>query len=342
MSCVDRTGEFAVLAESCRRALPAPVQAVRIRPRAAIALQAGALVTQIKQAAALVTRLHQLARRRALFDDPAAEINELVPRIKSELQAANAGLAEFLTACSTQSGTDPRKATAGTVACSPRTHWTMVAEILREKAVAVAGVLQDALSTRARNLQEHTSRRRQIARSNFVPTVQADSPLWAPMQFQTAQPQLDSALASAAGGRQGGLRSRRPGGFVVTPEPATVAAVAPSSSPARGGTPAAAPASDAVRRGGHTASGGMADRTTALPSSRGPPVLASGSSGASSASPGQRRGGGGGAYSYTAQQVAQYHSASNRLDEQLAVETTIVEIGARVRRSWLGVGLVCC
>lgn len=341
MSCVDRTGEFAVLAESCRRALPAPVQTVRIRPRAAIAVQAGALAAQIKQAAALVTRLHQLARRRALFDDPAAEINELVPRIKSELQAANAGLAEFLTACSTQSGADPRKATAGTVACSPRTHWTLVAEILREKAVAVAGVLQDALTTRARNLQEHTSRRRQIARSNFVPTVQADSPLWAPMQFQTAQPQLDSALATAPGGaRQGGLRSRRPGGFVVTPEPAPVTAVASSSSPARGGTPAAAPASDAVRRGGQTASGGMADRPSSLPGSRGPPaVLASGSSGTSSASPVQRRGGGGGAYSYTAQQVAQYHSASSRLDEQLAVETTIVEIGTRVRRR-SGVGLL--
>lgn len=309
---VDRTNEFVSLAESYWKDHPT-VAPARIRPRAAIALQAAALAAQIKRAAALVTRLRLLARRRALFDDPAAEINDLVPRIKAELQAANGALGDFLSACTSQSGGDPRATVTGALACTSRAHWTLVGEVLREKAVSVAGVLQDALSTRARNLQEHSARRRQIARSNFVPTVQqADSPLWTalqPPQLQQPQPFAGDDGAGGGAARGMGLRSRRPA--VIPLAPPTHSPRAGGVQPAPAGRPPAGPFSR-----GHQ-----------LPASvRSPPVGLS----VTATVPLAARPvgvGGSGAYSYSAQEVAQYHSASNRLEEQLAVESAVVEIG---------------
>lgn len=342
MSGVDRTNEFVALAESCWREHP-NVAPVRIRPRAAIALQASALAAQIKRTAALATRLHLLARRRALFDDPAAEINELVPRIKADLQAANGALAEFLTACTLQGGGDPRASVAGTVACTARAHWTLVGEVLREKAVAVAGVLQDALSTRARNLQEHSARRRQIARSNFIPTVQqADSPLWTALQPPQQPPQQQPSDEGAAAAARGtGLRSRRP---AVVP-----VALSPPASRTGGTQQAGAFGPAAIGRppafAGGGGGGGSSNRL--LPGARVAPSAPPAATPAPHSAPfgygdtgakARLGAGGGGAYSYSAQEVAQYHSASNRLEEQLAVESAVVEIGA----AWVGFVLRQC
>lgn len=307
MACIDRSSDFTSLAEAHRAALPSPPPPSRIRQKAAIALQAATLAAQIKRAASLVIRLHHLARRRALFDDPAAEINELVPRVKSELQSANSALAEFLSACSQQPGPDPR----AVLAHSPRAHWSLVSETLREKAVAVASLLQDALSTRARNLQEHNSRRRQIARSNFVPTLQADSPLWAPLQ--PASPAVDSESSAFTSTGHRGLRSRRPVG--AGPEaPPTSNAVArnPPSAFGRDSAPSLKDSNRAAQKAEFLAP--TAYNSAAIGVKRG----------------GNSAGGhaGGGAYSYTAQQVTQYHTASTRLEEQLAVEATVVEVGA--------------
>ena len=302
----DRTVEFDTLAESYRSSLTTAVPTVRINPRAAIAIQAAALAVHVKRAASLVTRLHHLARRRALFDDPAAEINELVPRIKTELQSANSGLSDFFAACLSQTGVDPRGAGPGALTGSPRTHWTLVGEVLREKAVAVTSVLQDALSTRARNLQEHNSRRRQFARSNFVPNLQADSPLWAPMQQHIAEAPAEVGQTTDASGTEG-LRSRRPLGSSLT-----ASAIPVSPAQRIGGV------------GGRPVVGGG----RMLPGARGPPVapsLAAPLTAPYINSPSKSRAGG--AYNYTAQQVTQYHSASSRLEEQHAVESTIVEIG---------------
>jgi hypothetical protein len=156
-------------------------------------------------------------------------------------------------------------------------------------------------------------------RSNFVPTVLPDAALFAPLTAASSEPSMTESTAL-----QGGLRSRRgfqhgPGtgntdvngslaGTTLTGATFPTANSSPKQGPGSGGGGLRGLAPAVVAAPSTSYGRGRGD---AKPSQQ--PFI----SGSASAT----------AYTYTAQQVAQYHTASSRADEQQHVEATVVEIG---------------
>ena len=305
----DRSKEFFSTAEVLRAqatvgSLP---PAARLAPRSPLYRSSHALASLVKESAGRVERLSRLAARRGLFDDPAAEVNALTAALKGDLQGLDVALRAFLAEAVRQAGGGGGGGGASSGGAppsdtSPRAFWNGVAELLRARTLDVTRGFHAALRARGDSMRAAAAQRATYARSNWAPSPSAlGSPLFADAPAPPPQ-----------------------GGQPPPPPPPWgaphLSIAAPASSP---GAPAAAAASLRRRGGAAPLPGGGSSSLSAaaaqgdsgtggLAGARGPSAAARPPSGA---------------YSYSAQQVAAYHSSRARVDEMRGVEATLSELG---------------
>jgi hypothetical protein len=278
---------------------------LKLPPRPALQIQVEALCRAVKSTAAAALRLHRLSRRRALYDDLASDVNSATQVIKAQLLHINSSLEQLHIATKSLSGLDPR--TTPAFVSSPRAHWLIIYETLKEHALDLARVFHDALATRAKNLHEHSQRRRAYDRSGFVPNVLPDAALFAP---------LDSPSPGSNFSHYTTDSPRDTGHRVVMHEGLRPRRLQPASTSQAG-------ASDSSHSNSHGTGSKQADPNQSWKG--GAYTQQQSSSGSSNNA--FMHSASSGAYKFTAQQVAQYHTVSARAEEQHQVEATVVEIG---------------
>lgn len=95
-------------------------------------------------------KLAQLAKRSSMFDDPAAEVDELTGIIKQDIQAMNSSIAE-LQRLSARSK-DPHNKQS-------ESHSHTVVDSLRSRLIDTTQEFKEVLTTRTENLKHHKERR---------------------------------------------------------------------------------------------------------------------------------------------------------------------------------------
>lgn len=305
---MDRSSEFFLTVEVLRQhggAEASPLVQLagktRISPPSALHKASTELATALKRTARRVFKLHKLAHRRGLFDDPAAEINELTVVIKSEIGALDAQMGRF--------AAEAARASAGVAAADPSRpagHWPMVSDMLRNHLLSVTRTFQDALRVRSERMREQANRRQQLAASAWMPPPAAasalNSPLFAPMP---AAPPPAPAAAPAA------------------------ASIAPSG--------AVQPAAELRRRGGgpptQSNSGSSSSSSAAVAAARQEEEAAAAAASYAPRYPVGLGAPAGGSYgAFSSQQLARAHDAQSRAADMRAVESTIVELGGMFTR----------
>lgn len=365
---MERTGEFFTVVDVLKRhagvAPSALAQLAAVKPQGASQLHrfSRSVARDVRACQKRVGKLMQLAQRKGLFDDPAAEINELARGVKADLKAIDGQLQTLAAEATRQQSANGRGGAAQPA------HWPAVVDILRGHALEMTRHFQDALRIRSENMKDQAARRRQFATSRWAPSAAAlplDSPLFgAPMGGQQ-QPQ--SQLPAVAGAPSASAATTQPHSSSMPPSPHASAAQHGTQFVAGNGPAAAADAGIAggLRRrpgqvqGGDSGHHGFAQPPLASGPGRpahayggqpGPPQATNGFSagkpqfsaypqqqpssnrfalpGSGGALHGSGGGGGGlGLGSYTAQQLAGLHDARQRENDMKSVESTIVELG---------------
>lgn len=243
---LDRSSEFFSIAEVLRRSHEAQqvaaglgpqsgTVAVKLLPKPRAHHYSQELAGKIKSTALLLVKLQRLARKKSLFDDPAAEFAELSAKVKTELQTLDAGFRVFLAECTRAAAAE--RVHGGSEELG-KAYWASISETLRGHMLLLARSLQDALRARTESIKQQSMVRHQFAKSSWAPSVDLSS----------------AALFSEMQGFGGG------GGGAGTPATA-VGAAGPS---AAGSVGSAAPGQGMHAQGQALGSAGAVSRAPAL------------------------------------------------------------------------------
>jgi syntaxin 5 len=332
---MERTGEFFTVVDVLRRhagVAPSPLaQLASARapaPGTSPLHRASRVVGRgLRGVERRVARLSHLAQRRGLFDDPAAEINDLTLAVKGELKALGAQL--------TSLAAEAARLPAGSASAA---FWGSeggggggggVVDVLRARLLDATRTFQGALRIRTDNIREQATARKQFAHSRWAPSAAAlplDSPLFGPGAAAAAAPPPPAPDAAAAGAAAASAALSPLG--AATSSPRASANGVGSSGPA-----AAAPgvvAAGLRRRGGPvpTAGGGGGGLHSAYtPPLPPPPVPSLPQYAGPSRPPLGFLGAGASGGTYSAQHLASMHDARAREADARQVESTIVELG---------------
>eukprot|EP00208_Stichococcus_sp_RCC1054_P005891 CAMPEP_0206144480 /NCGR_PEP_ID=MMETSP1473-20131121/24218_1 /ASSEMBLY_ACC=CAM_ASM_001109 /TAXON_ID=1461547 /ORGANISM="Stichococcus sp, Strain RCC1054" /LENGTH=355 /DNA_ID=CAMNT_0053540305 /DNA_START=151 /DNA_END=1218 /DNA_ORIENTATION=- len=110
-----------------------------------------------------LAKLAQLAKRTSMFDDPAAEINDLTGVIKQDIQAMNAAIVELQAVSSSDHDRNRQS----------QDHSVVVVDSLRTQLKDATKSFKDVLTLRTDNLKGNEDRRRMFSAS---PTTQPQRP----------------------------------------------------------------------------------------------------------------------------------------------------------------------
>eukprot|EP00897_Mesotaenium_endlicherianum_P006972 jgi/Mesen1/6302/ME000325S05436 len=165
-SCRDRTAELFSIVERLRKAPSTaangesshakPVE----KPSASNALgvqsefnkKASRIGLSIHQTSQKLTKLAKLAKRTSMFDDPAAEIQDLTAVIKQDITALNQTIAELQILCDARNnGVNKNKHTSE--------HSTTVVDSLKSRLMDTTKEFKDVLTMRTESLKVHENRR---------------------------------------------------------------------------------------------------------------------------------------------------------------------------------------
>lgn len=280
-----------------------------------IGYSAKELAKGVRGTAKLISQLGELARRKALFNDPSAEINELTGVVKRHLGAQKQQLAQLAQQMGARAGRAVRRpharqhlfAVSHTVAllvmqrtAHERGHWSQVVEMLKQQIVRNATDFQAALRVRTRTIKELAARRGRFSSSKFAPPPPMATPLF-------ARPVHRPALGERESDGSGGGRSIGVGSGGPPPTSAFGARQGPPVGVAPPSTARPGPGVDDSR--GAQPSGGLRHRGGAADASAEQPSLYSG------AGPGFGSG-----------QIVGFEQARSRASEAQQVESTIVEV----------------
>ena len=189
-----------------------------------------------------------------------------------------------------------------------RAHWFAVLEVMKAQAVDNATSLRSALKARSEALASQSSRRQQVASSQWVSAAAMDSPLF-------ASPRLPGGQSAPLGPSSTKPVSSLTGHMPTPPQPGT-----PPSLPTAFQVGAAAREGAYLRRRG----GGSSSASASAHPSTDPAASArAGYGGAAPSFPQDR---------YSAQRIAAQRQAKARLSDAQAVESTIVELGEMMGR----------
>jgi len=155
---VDRTLEFHQIVASRRSGQPPPPPTARppIR-RTEFAAAASSIGADIASTASKLGKLTQLAQSRSLFEDPTAEINELMDIIKNEITQLNGKLAGL------QGALTSTKAATGSGGKQRITHSSSVVDVVKTKLMDLTREFQEVLHTRSHNMELINNRRNQFS-----------------------------------------------------------------------------------------------------------------------------------------------------------------------------------
>lgn len=159
-SCRDRTSEFQSVCKSLqgRQNGAQPVKAVSsaARQRSEFTLLAKRIGRDLSNTFAKLEKLTILAKRKSLFDDKAAEIDELTYIVKQDINSLNkqiAGLQELVRSRSGQNGRHLQ------------THSNTIVVSLQSKLASMSSDFKSVLEVRTENLKQQRSRQEQFSQT---------------------------------------------------------------------------------------------------------------------------------------------------------------------------------
>lgn len=159
-SCRDRTSEFQSVCKSLqgRQNGAQPVRAVNsaVRQRSEFTLLAKRIGRDLSNTFAKLEKLTILAKRKSLFDDKAAEIDELTYIVKQDINSLNkqiAGLQELVRSRSGQNGRHLQ------------THSNTIVVSLQSKLASMSSDFKSVLEVRTENLKQQRSRQEQFSQT---------------------------------------------------------------------------------------------------------------------------------------------------------------------------------
>ncbi|XP_051533831.1 syntaxin 5A, like [Myxocyprinus asiaticus] len=160
MSCRDRTSEFQSVCKSLQGRQNG-AQTVRpvnnaIRQRSDFTLMAKRIGRDLSNTFAKLEKLTILAKRKSLFDDKSAEIDELTYIVKQDINSLNkqiAGLQELVRSRSGQNGRHLQ------------THSNTIVVSLQSKLASMSSDFKSVLEVRTENLKQQRSRQEQFSQS---------------------------------------------------------------------------------------------------------------------------------------------------------------------------------
>lgn len=160
MSCRDRTSEFQSVCKSLqgRQNGAQPARAVNsaVRQRSDFTLLAKRIGRDLSNTFAKLEKLTILAKRKSLFDDKAAEIDELTYIVKQDINSLNkqiAGLQELVRSRSGQNGRHLQ------------THSNTIVVSLQSKLASMSTDFKSVLEVRTENLKQQRSRQEQFSQT---------------------------------------------------------------------------------------------------------------------------------------------------------------------------------
>uniref|UniRef100_A0A8C1VWU9 Syntaxin 5A, like n=1 Tax=Cyprinus carpio TaxID=7962 RepID=A0A8C1VWU9_CYPCA len=160
MSCRDRTSEFQSACKSLqgRQNAAQPVRAVNsaVRQRSEFTLLAKRIGRDLSNTFAKLEKLTILAKRKSLFDDKAAEIDELTYIVKQDINSLNkqiAGLQELVRSRGGQNGRHLQ------------THSNSIVVSLQSKLASISSDFKSVLEVRTENLKQQRSRQEQFSQT---------------------------------------------------------------------------------------------------------------------------------------------------------------------------------
>uniref|UniRef100_A0A7S2JJE2 t-SNARE coiled-coil homology domain-containing protein n=1 Tax=Cyanoptyche gloeocystis TaxID=77922 RepID=A0A7S2JJE2_9EUKA len=160
MSCKDRTSEFAAIAESLSSRLPpgsrnrAPVR----KQTSQFSDIAAQINRDIQVATSKLQRLTKLAQKKSIFDDPAAEIQELTYNIKQDITNLNNQIGRL------QHHIQERRDVLGSK--QGEQHSQTVVDSLKSTLNATTKEFKDVVQMRTENLKQQQIRKQQFTFSN--------------------------------------------------------------------------------------------------------------------------------------------------------------------------------
>lgn len=139
-------------AASASTASPVPPARAAVQQHSEFARRAADIGHAIQRTSAKLAKLAQLAKRTSMFDDPAAEVNELTFIIKQDIQALNASLSDLqrLSAVG-KGGAEQNKQSLD--------HSHTVVDSLRSRLKDATQEFKDVLTVRTDSLKHHKERR---------------------------------------------------------------------------------------------------------------------------------------------------------------------------------------
>eukprot|EP00276_Gloeochaete_wittrockiana_P004704 CAMPEP_0184659600 /NCGR_PEP_ID=MMETSP0308-20130426/30319_1 /TAXON_ID=38269 /ORGANISM="Gloeochaete witrockiana, Strain SAG 46.84" /LENGTH=290 /DNA_ID=CAMNT_0027099547 /DNA_START=186 /DNA_END=1055 /DNA_ORIENTATION=+ len=157
MSCKDRTSEFTAVAESLQSRNPqfARSKGVSRGQKSQFTEIASQIGKDIQLTTARLQKLTQLAQKKSLFDDPAAEIHELTVRIKQDITS----LSNQIT--SLQQHIKDKYASLSNK--QSEAHSQTVLEALKANLNATTKDFKDVVQLRTENLKSQQIRRQQFS-----------------------------------------------------------------------------------------------------------------------------------------------------------------------------------
>ncbi|XP_016428553.1 syntaxin-5-like [Sinocyclocheilus rhinocerous] len=160
MSCRDRTSEFQSACKSLqgRQNGAQPVRVVNsaVRQRSEFTLLAKRIGRDLSNTFAKLEKLTIFAKRKSLFDDKAAEIDELTYIVKQDINSLNkqiAGLQELVRSWSGQNGRHLQ------------THSNTIVVSLQSRLASMSSDFKSVLEVRTENLKQQRSRQEQFSQT---------------------------------------------------------------------------------------------------------------------------------------------------------------------------------
>ncbi|XVF49236.1 hypothetical protein PTKIN_Ptkin03bG0252400 [Pterospermum kingtungense] len=170
----DRTQEFLSVAETQKKnvssssnnaALSNSSGSVSVKPddrRSAVAVQsefnkrASRIGFGIHQTSQKLAKLTKLAKRSSVFDDPAAEIQEMTSVIKQDITALNSAVVDLQLFCNSQNE-------SGNISSDTTTHSTTVVDNLKNRLMSTTKEFKEVLTMRTENMKIHDNRRQMFS-----------------------------------------------------------------------------------------------------------------------------------------------------------------------------------
>ncbi|XP_059382426.1 syntaxin-5-like [Carassius carassius] len=165
MSCRDRTSEFQSACKSLqgRQNGAQPVRALNsaVTQRSEFTLLAKRIGRDLSNTFAKLEKLTILTKRKSLFDDKAAEIDELTYIVKQDINSLNkqiAGLQELIQSRGGQNGRHLQ------------THSNTIVVSLQSKLASMSSDFKSVLEVRTENLKQQRSRQEQFSQTPASPS----------------------------------------------------------------------------------------------------------------------------------------------------------------------------